>query len=582
MYSRWRCSKAVRLKIGMGEDVVSHNKMNLSNGWTVEEHSPAVTSLVVTNETTGDNQGHNIGIAVNFTDTDPALIKFDGLNATAALFGWLDFSIQNTSGTGWNAFNVSAIDTFVPPGPESFDALPAHPYYSHFHGSPTAAPFGTRVGYNTVKNNNEVTAPNSWEFSGGTLASGAPPAAWNNFRIHQWEFAMRSHMGSSIFSGGTFYVLLTPDKAKVDYSGFVIQEGTETGNTLNGDAPHAGGSPINRNDMLFGYQGNDTLNGANLDDILYGGAGNDSLNGGNDNDDLHGGLDNDTLNGGAGSDTLDGGAGKDVADYTDKGGAIAVTLAGSTAATVTVGGIAEDSLTNVEGVWGGSGNDTLTGDGADNALSGDGGNDTLSGNGGNDVLKGGAGNDSIDGGAGIDTVDFQDKTAPVRLLLNGGTSASAEVGGVHEDWVAGVENVLGGSGDDWLVGDGNANVLTGNGGKDMLRGALGKDTVTGGAGADRFNFDAEAECGLGATRDIITDFNGAEGDTVDVETIDANLNAGGNQAFTFIGAAAFSNVAGQLRCSGGIIQADQNGDGVADFEIELIGIDTLTASNLIL
>jgi serralysin len=46
---------------------------------------------------------------------------------------------------------------------------------------------------------------------------------------------------------------------------------------------------------------------------------------------------------------------------------------------------------------------------------------------------------------------------------------------------------------------------------------------------------------------------------------------GGNQAFTFIGAAAFAGVGGQMRFSGGVLQGDVNGDGTADSEVRIVG-----------
>ena len=64
---------------------------------------------------------------------------------------------------------------------------------------------------------------------------------------------------------------------------------------------------------------------------------------------------------------------------------------------MTVGGVAEDTVRNIENVTGGSGNDTLTGDGLAN---------TLSGGAGTDVLTGGAGNDTLSGGAGADQFVF--------------------------------------------------------------------------------------------------------------------------------------------------------------------------------
>ncbi|MBA3449483.1 MAG: hypothetical protein H0T56_18125 [Pseudaminobacter sp.] len=152
--------------------------------------------------------------------------------------------------------------------------------------------------------------------------------------------------------------------------------------------------------------GADTLTGTPLADVLYGFGGNDTLIGNAGNDTLNGGSGNDTLRGGLGADTLDGGVGLDTADYSDWTGAVAVTLNGATNATVTVGGIAEDTIRNIENVTGGRGADTLTGDGLANILIGNAGNDTLNGGSGNDTLKGGLGADTLSGGVGNDTFQF--------------------------------------------------------------------------------------------------------------------------------------------------------------------------------
>jgi Ca2+-binding RTX toxin-like protein len=58
-------------------------------------------------------------------------------------------------------------------------------------------------------------------------------------------------------------------------------------------------------DILKGFEGNDTLYGLADDDLLYGGAGTDTLYGGDDDDMLAGGAGNDTLNGEGGTDTAD-------------------------------------------------------------------------------------------------------------------------------------------------------------------------------------------------------------------------------------------------------------------------------------
>ena len=212
---------------------------------------------------------------------------------------------------------------------------------------------------------------------------------------------------------------------------------------------------------------------------VTGGSGNDYLVGDAGNNVFVGGAGDDFLRGGAGKDILDGGTGVDTADYSDKTTSVVITLNGSTNATATIGGLAEDTLRNIENINGGAGNDTLTGDLNNNVLKGGAGNDILNGGAGNDILVGGAGKDTVDGGAGIDTADYSDKTVTVQVTLNGATAATVNVGGVAEDTVVNIENLVGGSGNDIFVGDLNANVLNGG---------LGNDTLTGGAGADTFVF----------------------------------------------------------------------------------------------
>ncbi|MCP4387885.1 MAG: calcium-binding protein [Gammaproteobacteria bacterium] len=63
--------------------------------------------------------------------------------------------------------------------------------------------------------------------------------------------------------------------------------------------------------MLYGGDGNDTLDGGDGNDNLYGIPGDDRRDGGAGNDVLWGGSGSDTLNGGAGDDYLIGDAGDD-------------------------------------------------------------------------------------------------------------------------------------------------------------------------------------------------------------------------------------------------------------------------------
>ncbi|MDO8972957.1 peptidoglycan DD-metalloendopeptidase family protein [Reyranella sp.] len=243
---------------------------------------------------------------------------------------------------------------------------------------------------------------------------------------------------------------------------------------------------------------------SNIENVT-GGSGNDTLTGDGLTNRLVGGAGNDLLRGGLGTDVLDGGTGLDTADYSDKTASVSVTLAGSANAKVKVGGVVEDTVSNIENVTGGSGNDTLTGDGLTNRLVG---------GAGNDLLRGGLGTDVLDGGTGLDTADYSDKTAFVSVTLAGSANAKVKVDGVVEDTVRNIENVTGGSGNDTLTGDGLTNRLAGGAGNDILNGKDGNDVLTGGAGNDHFVFDT----GLNALNNVesITDFDVAN-DTIRLE-----------------------------------------------------------------
>jgi len=170
-----------------------------------------------------------------------------------------------------------------------------------------------------------------------------------------------------------------------------------------------------------------TLNGSNDATVLVNGVAEDTIRnveniwGGSVNDVLTGdgvanwlvGMDgNDCLKGMSGSDQLDGWGGIDTADYSDKTTSVAVTLNTNQWASVSVGGVGEDVIVNIENVWGGSGSDRLTGDTLANGLRGNGGKDVLNGGSGNDKLTGGSAGDLFvfEGAFGIDTImDWQDR-----------------------------------------------------------------------------------------------------------------------------------------------------------------------------
>ena len=63
--------------------------------------------------------------------------------------------------------------------------------------------------------------------------------------------------------------------------------------------------------VIYGFEGVDTIIGGSGNDSLFGGIATDSISGGAGNDQLFGGAGNDTLNGGLGDDSLNGGSGVD-------------------------------------------------------------------------------------------------------------------------------------------------------------------------------------------------------------------------------------------------------------------------------
>ena len=416
---------------------------------------------------------------------------------------------------------------------------------------------------------------------------------------------------------------------------------TSSSYTING----ADGADIvtggENSDTLNGGDGNDTLNGAGRDDTLTGGAGKDTLIGGAGNDRMiitaqSEIVAGESYNGGFGFDTLllQTASSVDISsllinsnvEQLQSSGAVSLKAAqlGEFIDVRTSGGIA---LTNA-GVADLSDATVFTNtfdlNAAGNILSlagvnetsytvnGAGGNDTVTGGDFNDVIRGGAGNDvmisspgadQFEGGVGSDTAKYTSEIAAVEVTLNGSTQVAVSLGGVNDDVLQDVENVWGGTGNDTATGDGFANTFLGGAGADHLNGAGGNDTLNGGlgndlliggtgrdvmtgaGGFDAFDFNSIAESLPGpATRDVITDFVGngaAAGDQIDLSTIDANTAAAGNQAFTFIGAAAFT-AAGQLRYAGGVLQGNVNAALAADFEIQLTGAPVLVVSDIIL
>ncbi|WP_371998864.1 hypothetical protein P7L68_02580 (plasmid) [Tistrella mobilis] len=323
---------------------------------------------------------------------------------------------------------------------------------------------------------------------------------------------------------------------------------------------------------------------------VNGSAFNDTLEGDGGANHFIGFAGDDTLRGRGGADILDGHDGIDVATYSTSTTGVHIDLALGQG----FGGEAEgDRLISIEIVNGSMHDDTLEG-GADD--------DTLRGFDGNDILRGRGGADVLDGRTGSDIATYSDSNAAVQVDLAYGTGTGGHAQG---DQLISVEGVNGSAFDDVLQGslssdalrgfdgndtlrgrDGN-DILDGRNGKDVIVGGRGADLLLGGAGADRFVYSSITESTKTLSgRDTILDFSHTQGDRIDLSPVDANVTLSGNQTFTFIGTAAYSGTAGQVRyaitAEGTIVYADTDGDRISDMTILLNGNHALTAADFAL
>lgn len=330
-----------------------------------------------------------------------------------------------------------------------------------------------------------------------------------------------------------------------------LLDGTESADTIRG---------LEGNDTLRGYGGDDLLEGGDGDDVLEGGDGNDILRGGLGHDQLHtvsygtnlldGGDGNDRLTGGNGTDTLLGGAGDDsFYIYTNN----------ATARTVTLDG--------------GGGNDTMRFDAIPATVA-----IRATGGAGADLFEFAATGMTVtitDFGAG-DRLDFTplmpnglagnpfgaagylkavQSGADVHLLVDGDGAAGAQapqlaavlsnvslaaLGSAH--FVNGYNphgdnrglTLVGGAGDDVLLGEtlddtidglGGNDRLEGRAGNDILRGGDGNDTLLGGSGDDLLQGDIGNDVLEGGEGDDTLD--GGDGDDVLRDAHGNNVLRGG-------------------------------------------------------
>ena len=282
------------------------------------------------------------------------------------------------------------------------------------------------------------------------------------------------------------------------HSAFAIQQKadassntTQTGNSFDGWGSSPVSLPGQGGGGIVGTAASETLTGTTAADTIEGLGGDD------------------TLVGGAGADRLDGGSGFDVASYVGRTVAVTADLAAGTGS----GDEAQDdSYIAIEGVYGTSAADWLSGDGNANELRGLNGADTLEGRDGDDTLDGGGSADRMVGGSGDDIYLVNMSSDVVVEQADQGTDM---VQATNSHTLAeNVENLLllgtsatngtGNASANQIVGNAAANKLKGEGGDDVLTGGGGADSLTGGAGNDLFVMVKGEIAG-----DYIADFAGA-------------------------------------------------------------------------
>lgn len=298
--------------------------------------------------------------------------------------------------------------------------------------------------------------------------------------------------------------------------------------------------------------------GNGLDNQLLGNSGANLLFANDGDDTVLGRRGDDLLGGGMGDDLINGGGGRDTASFNGSQSGVHVDLT-KVGAQDTGRGI--DLLISIENLIGSPENDTLTGDGGDNELTGHKGDDflyggagadTLNGGTGDDFLTAGGGDDVINGGVGVDTVSFGGGLANLTADLRVQTAQDTGVGLMV---LKSVENVIGGIGADDFTANGAAN------------------NFNTGPGDDIFRFFTTADL----DGDSVTKLRGSGFDRVDLSGIDADQTAGGDQAFTLVG--AFTSHAGEavyhyeLGGSEATLDLDVDGDGLSDAHLTVTGND---------
>ncbi|MBK5417365.1 serralysin family metalloprotease [Pseudomonas sp. TH31] len=180
---------------------------------------------------------------------------------------------------------------------------------------------------------------------------------------------------------------------------------------------------------------------------------------------------------------------------------------------------------------------------------------------------------SVWDGGGNDTLDFSGFSQNQKINLNEGSFSDVGglVGNVSIAHGVTLENAIGGSGNDLLIGNAVANILEGGAGNDIIYGGGGGDSLWGGAGSDTFVFGAANDSTMTAP-DWIMDFTSGQ-DKIDLSGI-AEF-ASGNATLNFV--SGFTGHAGDAiltyfsQTNQTSLLVDLTGHGAVDFAVGTVG-----------
>jgi Ca2+-binding RTX toxin-like protein len=359
---------------------------------------------------------------------------------------------------------------------------------------------------------------NSWPIDGRLLSKGE---MMNARRNNDWRRAARRLLASTVLAAGVLAGTSVPANAATTatFSSGVLTVFGDGANNSIAISRDAAGKILVNNGAVAVVGGSPTVANTVLIRV-FGLDGHDVItlneaNGALPAANLFGGSGNDTLTGGSGADQLFGQAGNDT--HLGRGG--------------------NDLL------FGGSENDTMTGGDGDDQVFGQGGSDRMTWNPGDDT-------DLNEGGDGVDTAEVNggngaeqftatangsrvrfDRVSPAPFAIDIGTSEKLVVnanGG--DDSFAATGNLAAliaitvddSAGNDTLRGGNGADVLLGGDGNDFVDGNQGNDVALLGAGDDSFQWDP------GDGSDVVEGQDGIDAMAFNGSNVNENMNVSAN------------------------------------------------------